>query len=239
LKAFAASRGITFPLVSDPKSTIIRRYGLLNETIEPGNRAYGVPHPGTFIVDRAGVVTARFFEDVYQERSTAGSVLTRLGLATPDRRLAGEAPHLRFALSTSDASVAPGERITVALDIEPAPGIHVYAPGPHSYQVVRFDLEPQPWLRTHSTVYPPSEVYHFKPLDERVNVFMKPFRVSVDLTILATPEVQKQLAAQDALSLSGSIAYQACDDSVCFNPVRVPIGFQLAVRPLDRRPPGV
>jgi len=70
LKKFADSRGITFPMVSDPGSVIIKRYGLLNETMDPATRFYGVPHPGTFMLDAKGIVTSRFFEQAYQERST-------------------------------------------------------------------------------------------------------------------------------------------------------------------------
>ena len=69
--------------------------------------------------------------------------------------------------------------------------MHVYAPGKHDYRVVRLTIDPQPWLRAHDTRYPPSEIYHFKPLDERVEVYSKPFRLVQDVTILATPEVQK------------------------------------------------
>ena len=74
LETFSDSRGITFPLISDPGSAIIKRYGLFNESIEPGNRASGVPHPGTLVVDRNGVVTARFFEEAYQKRNTGRSM---------------------------------------------------------------------------------------------------------------------------------------------------------------------
>ena len=49
--------------------------------------------------------------------------------------------------------------------------MHLYAPGKHDYQVVQLTLDPQPWLRVHETRYPPSEIYHFKPLDERVEVY--------------------------------------------------------------------
>ena len=51
LKKFADSRGITFPLLSDPGSARIKRYGLFNDTVDPKTRAYGIPHPGTFILD--------------------------------------------------------------------------------------------------------------------------------------------------------------------------------------------
>ena len=57
---FAAARNLTFPLLSDQGSAVITRYGLLNGTHEPGTRTYGVPHPGTFMLDPNRTVTARF-----------------------------------------------------------------------------------------------------------------------------------------------------------------------------------
>ena len=56
LKTFSDSRRITFPMLSDSGSAIIRRFGLLNTTIEPGQPTYGIPFPGTFIVDRQGTI---------------------------------------------------------------------------------------------------------------------------------------------------------------------------------------
>ncbi len=55
---------------------------------------------------------------------------------------------------------------------------------------------------------------------------------------MATPEVQKLLAARESLSLNAAVRSQACDDTVCFNPTRVPARFELKLRPLDRKPPG-
>ena len=78
LADFAARRGISFPLLSDVGSNVIREYGILNTTVPPTNRAqYGIPFPGTFVVDRSGVVTSRVFEDAYQERDTIASVMVR------------------------------------------------------------------------------------------------------------------------------------------------------------------
>ena len=117
LKKFADSRGITYPLVSDPGSAIIKQYGLFNDSVEPKNRAYGVPHPGTFIVDRKGAVTARFFEDAYQERNTAASILARQGFDPVGDTISASTAHLAVNASISDTTVAPGERLTVAFDV--------------------------------------------------------------------------------------------------------------------------
>jgi hypothetical protein len=238
LKAFAASRGITFPLVSDAGSAIIRRYGLLNETMDPKTRFYGVPHPGTFIVDRKGVVSARFFEDAYQERYTAATILAAQGVAPSGAPVTARTNHLTLNASITDTTVAPGSRVSIVAQVTPRPTMHVYAPGRHSYQVVQLAIDPQPWLRAHDTVYPASEIYHFVPLDERVEVYVKPFRLTRDVTILATQEIQKQLAGLSSLTISGALEYQACDDRICYNPARVPVSFTVTVRPVDRRPPG-
>ena len=239
LKAFAGSRGISFPLIADRDSAMIRAYGLLNESEKPGDRGYGIPHPGTLIVDRNGVVLRRFFEDAYQERYTASTILSAIGAGSHEAPVTVNTAHLSLTAAISDAAAAPGARLTITVDVTPKPGIHVYAPGKHAYQVVRLTIDPHPWLRVHAASYPPSEIYHFKPLDERVEVYMKPFRLRQDITLRATPEAQKMLAATPTATIGGTFEYQACDDRVCFNPARVPVSLTIAVRPLDRRPPGL
>src|SRR5579872_4629523 len=91
LSDFSSRRGITFPLLSDPGSETIKRYGILNTTIDPKNALYGYPFPGTFIVDTRGIVTSRFFEEAYQERNTVSSILVRLGqhVGVPARKIDG------------------------------------------------------------------------------------------------------------------------------------------------------
>lgn len=238
LKNFADSRGITFPLVADPGSAIIRRYSLLNEQQDPSTRFYGIPHPGTFIVDRNGVVTGRFFEDAYQERYTTATILAAQGVTPTGAAVTHRTNHVTVSASITDAAVAPGARISVVTEVTPSRSMHLYAPGKHDYQVVRLVIAPQPWLRAHETTYPPSEIYYFKPLDERVEVYTKPFRLVRDLTILASPEAQKLLATIPTITITGALEYQACDDRLCYNPVRLPLTFTLTVKPLDRRPPG-
>ena len=75
LKSFAERRGITFPLLSDPESKIIRDFGIFNEQSQEGTMQYGIPYPGTYLVDRAGRVTAKYFEDDYTQRYTSGDIL--------------------------------------------------------------------------------------------------------------------------------------------------------------------
>lgn len=193
-----------------------------------------MPYPGTFVLDARGRVVARHFEAAYQERNTVAGILTRQGVAGMGPVATVRTAHLTVQASASDQIVSPGSRFSLALEITPDRGMHVYAPGRHTYQVVRFRPSNQAWIRAHPLTYPPSEIYHFVPLDERVETYQKPFTLVQDLTILATPEVQKQLAGQTSIAVGGHLEYQACDDKVCYAPSSVPISLTLDLTPLVR-----
>lgn len=235
LQRFTKERGITYPLIADAGSAIIRRYGLLNDTIASDNRAFGIPYPGTFIVGRDGRVKSRFFEAAYQERNTVASILAKTGTSVGSGpAVTRSTPHLQVTAGATDEILRPGSRFSIVFEVTPGRGMHVYAPGKHTYQVIGVEFDPQPWLTTHAVRYPPSEIYHFKPLDERVEVYMKPFRLVQDVTIAATPAAQKQLATLKTVTIVGRLKYQACDDEVCYMPATVPLSWTFEVRPLVR-----
>jgi peroxiredoxin len=78
LATFIERRGIKYTLLSDPKSEVIDRYGLRDPQYPPGNRAYGVPRPIIFILDRNGVIKAKLYEDTYKKRPPIGLVIETL-----------------------------------------------------------------------------------------------------------------------------------------------------------------
>ena len=137
--------------------------------------------------------------------------------------------HLTVNTSLSSAEIAPGQKISLSFAVTPKRNMHVYAPGKHDYQVIAVKLDPQPWMKAAPTTYPPSEIYHFKELDEKVETYGKPFTLVQDITVLNTAEAKKALAAAP-LKLSGRLEYQACDDKVCYAPTKVPVSFALTVK---------
>lgn len=137
--------------------------------------------------------------------------------------------HLTVQAAASAASLAPGRRLSLSIDVTPRTGMHVYAPGKHDYQVVSFTVEALPWLTATPLKYPPSELYHFVPLDERVETYLKPFTLVQELTVLATAEARKRLAGRRSVTVRGTLEYQACDDKICYAPATVPLEFTLGV----------
>ena len=257
LKTFSDQHGISFPLLSDTGSATIKAYGILNtvvaEALGPNGkdpavladlkvyasaiavteRHRGVPFPGTFVVDKEGRVTSRFFEDFYRERTTAASVLLKLGTGGPPvQGTQISTNHLQIKTYPTDSVVALGSRFSLALDIAPARGMHVYAPGAMGYRVIGLTIAPQPFVRTLPMRYPASEIYVFKPLNERVPVYQKPFTLVQDVIPEVTPEAQAAFRGKITLTITGTLEYQACDDKLCYNPTSVPLSWTVALTPL-------
>ncbi len=238
LADFSRRRGITFPLLSDVGSALIKEYGILNTTVPSTNQQqYGIPFPGTFLVDRRGVVTSRVFETAYQERDTITSVMVRLGARVRAPATTIAAPHLQLTTFATDQTVAPGTHFSVVVDAVPASRVHVYAPGVTGYKAVALTIEPQPGLVVRDSQFPAPEDYFFKPLNEHVPVYAKPFRVVQDLMIDASREMEAALKNVSSLTIKGSLSYQACDDKICFNPQSIPLTWTIALKPLDRERP--
>ena len=186
------------------------------------------------MLDAQGSVTARFFDQAYQERSTVGSMLARLGgnVAVPGTRISS--PQIDITSYSTDATVAVGTHFSVVLDVRPATGVHVYAPGVTGYKAIALTLKPQAGVIVRGAQYPPSETYHFAPLNEHVQVYQQPFRVVQDVMIDASPQGVAALKDAASLTLEGTLVYQACDDKVCFMPQSVPLTWTVHLGQLDR-----
>ena len=260
LADFSRRRGITFPLLSDDDSKVITEFGILNTVaaeaqgpngddpevvadvakyVAVGGASpmfVGTPFPGTFMLDRSGRVTSRFFEEFYRERNTTANVMLKLGAGlSPIAAIKGSTAHLKFTAYPSNPNVTRGTRFSVAVEVEPNPEIHVYAPGAEAmgYRVVSLNLAPVPHVRFEPVVFPASEIYYFEPLDERVPVYQSPFTLLQEAVVSAASETAEALAQLGALTLSGTFDYQACDDQLCFEPVSVPLSFTLDFELLD------
>jgi DsbC/DsbD-like thiol-disulfide interchange protein len=137
------------------------------------------------------------------------------------RAISKSTRHLAFTATLAPDIVTPGTKMSLAVDVRPKKGMHVYAPGT-MYRPVAIAIEPNSALQIHETIYPPPTSYHFRPLNEDVLVYEKPFRLTLEITPGWTPVQREILRTQDRLTIKGRLTYQACDDKVCFLPASVP-----------------
>ena len=236
LKFFTERHSITYPLIADPQSEIIERFGVLNPTATGFTK--GMSYPGFVYVSADGRVHETFFEEDYHTRFTGNNVLTKIfpelgGVAPKDV----PAPHLQLKLSQSDDVVAPGNRVTLVAELALPPDLHVYAPGVQGYKPVALELNSNPHATFQTASYPVSKVLLLPAIGEKVPVFEGKFRIAQDVVVSFDKDFSQAVAAGPAsgtpLNVDGNLRYQACDSKICYPPVSVPVSWQITVVPLN------
>jgi hypothetical protein len=234
LKAFGDREHIGFDLLSDPDSSVIRSYGILNDGVDRNSAFFGVPYPGTYILDGRGVVVAKYFEDDYRVRDTAASILLReFGLTLPPKG-AIEAKHLQLRISGGENPARPGQRISLAVDIRLPEKMHVYAPGVSGYIPISLKLESSPAFRGDPVTFPPAKTMRLEAIRETVPVYERQLRLLQTITLGSAQQIEPVLDPNRDLTINGELRYQACDDRECFIPETVRFSWTVRILPFDR-----
>jgi DsbC/DsbD-like thiol-disulfide interchange protein len=140
-----------------------------------------------------------------------------------------------MAASSQAAGVTPGTRVSLTLDVTPKPTMHVYAPGQKGFVPISLTIQPDPEITTGAVQFPKAEKLRVNPDDEGQLVYSKPIRIAQDVTIAATPGVLARARTPGAtVIIKGTLRYQACDDTICYVPVNVPVAWTIALKPPAR-----
>jgi DsbC/DsbD-like thiol-disulfide interchange protein len=234
LAAFAEKHGIGYPLLSDEGSRVIRKLGLLNEQVfehhafygvPRRDSAWGVPYPGTFLLDEQGVVTEKRFQNSYRERETGVAILERgFGVTSsahgPEARAAAPGVAVRAYLDSDVYRSFQRLRLTVELAIDP--GLHVYGrPIPEGYIPLSVEVAPIEGLVVGPLEGPAPHPFRVEGLDEQFFVHEGTAAFSLPLTL--TQKVGDQ-------NIWAMVRYQACSATDCLMPNAVELELRVAER---------
>ncbi len=75
LKDFHGAQQLTYPLLRDVDAKHMIAYGVLNEQYQPGDRGYGIPHPGILFIRPGGEIALKFAVPGYRSRPPLEEVL--------------------------------------------------------------------------------------------------------------------------------------------------------------------
>ena len=75
VKTFHEQAGIRFTMLADPVGRTSDELGIRDLQYPTGDRAFGVPHPGIFVLARDRKILAKFFEQGYKARPDPAVVL--------------------------------------------------------------------------------------------------------------------------------------------------------------------
>jgi hypothetical protein len=212
--AFAEQHDIDYHMLADEDSAVIKQYGILNTLIAEDEGVYGIPFPGSYLVDEAGLVEEKFFHREYQIRET-GSTVLRSGFGAafdlsdvPCVEVEGDA---KITATLGGASLASMQRGDLYVRIELDEGLHVNGPKvPDGFFATEVTVTAPEGVRVGETMYPQTTPFKIEGIDEQFDVFEGGVEVSVSLI--------STLREGETLPLEIAVQYQACNDRECFLP---------------------
>jgi DsbC/DsbD-like thiol-disulfide interchange protein len=143
--------------------------------------------------------------------------------------------HLSIATSTSAAAVTPGGRLSLVVEITPKEKMHVYAPGQPDVIPISLTLTPGDAAAAQPVQFPQPEKREFKELGETHLVYSRQFRLVQEVTVPANRSLTKRATSREtSLTVKGVLKYQACDETICYAPVTVPLTWTVALGPASQ-----
>ncbi len=214
LRDFRDAHGITYTLLSDPDSDVIRSFGILNTLIDPNDHPwYGIPYPGAIVVSAEGAVTHKFFDNNLAVRAGPEQLL-RAALGQPMLEPRGDkaAPQeVQVSVALDGNHLAPMVQRDLVVRFSVPEGRHVYAePAPQGSVALEVTLDGSDRLVQRPIVRPASQPHTLEATGES-------FRVHHDVFELRLPLAVNGASPSDAaeITISGEVRWQCCDDEVC------------------------
>lgn len=211
--AFAEKYGIKYSLLSDANHEAIEATGILNRLAVPlesepdlatteetilkvapfatgaternlGEAYYGMPYPGSYLIDTDGRVMEKLFYRHYRTRPSAETVL-RSGFGVdfevrdnPAADASAEGVRIRATLG-SDAMTYM-ERSLLYVEIDLAEGLHLYgSPVPGGYVATTVTVDAPDSVEIGPARYPDTRPFQVAGLDETFQVFEGSVEIAV------------------------------------------------------------
>lgn len=248
LEAFAEARGITYDLLADEGSETIRKFGILNHHIpETEVPFYGIPFPGTYLVDEDGTITAKaFHRHLAQRESPEGLIDAALGevlLRGSEPSTSNEADESGISFSMAYRGGGGVSRVGqirhLIVRVELPDGLHIYDnPVPNGMQATTFTLAGPEGFRIEPVQAPPTETLELPGVGElHVWSGQADFVIPIWATSGIAPEIDAD--GTKVATIEIDVAYQACDVEACRLPATSRLSVTVPVDPVLTSTPDV
>lgn len=237
LAAYADEYGVTFPLLSDPKSEIIESFGILNTLIDADDHPwYGIPFPGTYVIDADGIIIAKFFESNMAIRANADQLRrAAIGEEVTIEPLSEPPSEVTADVSFDGESLAVGVVRDLLVTFRVPEGQHLYGePVPSGMVATSVEFDESEGLVTFDPQFPPTHKHTLSGTGEELQVYEGDVVVRIPITHNQR-SIEKLDDGSRVVRVSGTLRWQSCDDEVCHLPVAQP--FELALPALRSNTP--
>lgn len=228
LADYASAHDVTFTMLSDPDSNVIESFGILNTLIPPDDHPwYGIPFPGSYVVNGDGVITAKFFEHNFAVRSGPEQMLAA-ALGQEFEVRVGEQSVDEVSVEVAfEGDVLPmGVTRHVVATFQVPDGQHLYGPPvPQGLVAATIELDATEGILSYEMLVPPASELTLSGSGDTLQVYD-------GNVILRLPVAQNARAMQKDddgrfVTISGRVRWQACNDAECFLPESAPFSFRV------------
>src|ERR1022692_1649700 len=245
LSEFAKRKSITFPLLSDHESEVIRAYGVTDRKYRKGAEldvnteqlyldptgnvpVFGLSYPAVFVLARDKRVKWRFVSEGSELRLTGAAILEEaVGGIADENRTSVSSGNIPVTASATNRSVGLGNRIRIAVELTIPKGFHVYSPEVGGdYKGVSWQMDPTDCLEMGEPSYPKPEWLVMQSSNEKLPVYEGLLRISREVIVkpalrATDPSLFKRFTdrcvdSTSQIQTSGTLKFQACDDRLCY-----------------------
>jgi peroxiredoxin len=239
LADFAQHHDITYPLLSDKGSKVIRRYGIQNHFVTREQIPYyGIPFPGSYLVDEDGVVIEKMFSRSLAARQSAESTIDRalgeilLGEDEPADRAGSDGIQLSATYHGGGGNLKSAVIRELVVRFELAPGLHIYdEPVPEGMVATRIEVSGPPGFHTNDMIKLPTKRLKLPGIDSELRVWEG--RVDFVIPVWVDDRVKGLMDESEFedIDIVVKVDFQACDDQSCRIPQTETLTVNVPVAP--------
>ena len=247
LANFAEAHQISYPLLSDVGSKVIRDFGIFNTNIPPDHKMmYGIPWPGDYLIAPDRTVRDKVFLRSYEHRASASELVLRHFPGESGNSVEIDAGVVMATVALSTDRCFPGQELGLVLTLRVEPGWHVYGrPLPANYQPIELTLE-SPLIGEQSLELPAPHPLLLKALGETLPVYAAEFKAYGKVGIKWSPPMPARFLEPlgsriepGLYQIGGTLRFQACSDQVCEAPQSVkfdlPLTIEAGIPPVPKK----
>ena len=231
---YAKAGDVTFTMLSDPDSDVIRSFGILNTTIPPDEHPwYGIPFPGVYAIDADGIIVAKFFEHNFAVRSGPEQLLAAaLGKAFEIEAAANAGERVSVEVKFEGDRLPMGVTREIVATFRLPEGQHLYSdPVPNGLVAATIEIDDNRGIVAYTPRAPATSPLTLGGSGDTLMVYDGD--VVLRLPVAQNARAMEKIDGKRYVTVSGKVRWQTCNDLECGLPesqsfsFRVEAGFPL------------
>jgi hypothetical protein len=216
LADYAKASGVTFTMLSDPDSEVIRSFGILNTTIPPDDHPwFGIPFPGAYAIDADGVIVAKFFEHNFAVRPGPEQLLAAaLGQAFEVEGTVSPAEQVTVEVTFEGDRLPMGVTREIVAKFRVPEGQHLYSdPVPEGLVAATIEVDDDPGILTYTPQTPATSPLNLAGSGDTLEVYDGD--VVLRQPVAQNARAMEKVDGKRYVNVSGRVRWQACNDVEC------------------------